>query len=390
MSVAVQRPPSSLAGAFYDDEDAAATKNVDWGTATPINSIHEVEIVDHDFGTAITKRGTKRKSLQAAGEEIPKHQSILQLREIRQRFAVVESHPVPEIRKPEELVILCPSTDYRDLRKAAYQQYAIASSFNVCKLPKHISTSQGASLGVAYVAAALALGVCLGLRLPTIGDLEGPDILELVRRTPLGRLPRDVVPECIAIEEKERPSAGDWIVIWGGSSTSALFLSQIARLAGLKVILVLDCAKHGNRVQDTSGCICIDSHDSERATRVIRGIAGDDLRYGIDTVGKETAASLAKALRQEKGGLSHLVGLAALPKERLDGVVYHNVPVKLFHEVPEIGRAIMAWLEQALNSQTLELPRVDEVTGGLGGINAALDQMRVGNVSGRRLVVPLS
>lgn len=231
--------------------------------------------------------------------------------------------------------------------------------------------------------------MCLGLRLPTIGDFQGPDILERVRRTPLGCLPRDVVPECIAIEEKERPTAGDWIVIWGGSSTSALFLSQIARLAGLKVILVLDCAKHGTRLQDTSRCICIDSHDSERASRVIRGITGDDLRFGIDTVGKDTAASLANTLKQEKGSRSHLVGLAALPKERLDGVVYHNVPVKLFHEVPEIGRSIMAWLQAALELQTLELPRVDEVGGGLGGINGALDLMRAGKVSGRRLVVPL-
>lgn len=178
-------------------------------------------------------------------------------------------------------------------------------------------------------------------------------------------------------------------MIWGGSSTSALFLSQIARLAGLKVILVLDCAKHGTRLQDTSGCICVDSHDSERAIRVIRGIVGGDLRFGIDTVGKDTAETLAKALKQEKVSRSHLVGLAALPKKRLNGVVYHNVPVKLFHEVPEIGRSVMTWLEQALQAQILELPRVDEVAGGLGGINDALDLMRAGKVSGRRLVVAL-
>lgn len=245
-------------------------------------------------------------------------------------------------------------------------------------------------MGVAYVAAAIALGVCLGLPLPAIGGFKGPDILDLVRKTPLGRLPRDVVPECIAIEEKDRPVAGDWIVIWGGSSTSALFLSQIVRLAGLKVILVLDCAKHGTRLLDTSGCICIDSHDSARATRVIQGIAGDGLRFGIDTVGKETAGSLARSLQQEGGGRSHLVGLAVLPKERLDGVVYHSVPVKLFHEVPEVGRSIMAWLEQALVSKVLELPRVDEVAGGLEGINDALDRMRSGDVSGKRLVVPLT
>lgn len=192
------------------------------------------------------------------------------------------------------------------------------------------------------------------------------------------------------MEERDRPAFGDWIVIWGGSSTSALFLSQIARLAGLKVILVLDCAKHGFRLLDTSGCICIDSHDSARAVRVIRGIAGDGLRFGIDTVGKETSESLARSLQQEKGGRSHLVGLAVLPKERLDGIVYHSVPVKLFHEVPEVGSSIMAWLEHNLDSQALELPRIDEVSGGLGGINEALDLMRSGGVSGRRLVVPLS
>lgn len=105
MSVVLQRPPSSLTGAFYDDEDGSIIKNVDWGTVTPINSIHEVEI-DHDFGSAISKRGKKRKSLQAGGEpDIPKNQSILQLPDLRQRFVVVESHPVPEIRRPEELVV---------------------------------------------------------------------------------------------------------------------------------------------------------------------------------------------------------------------------------------------------------------------------------------------
>lgn len=226
--------------------------------------------------------------------------------------------------------------------------------------------------------------------MPAIGNLQILDLLEIVRRTPLGLIPRDVVPACIAIDEAERPISGDWIVIWGGSSTSALFISQIARLAGLKVILVLDCAKHGTRLRDTSGCICIDSHDSARASRVIQGIAGNGgIRFGIDTVGKDTSDILARSLHQENGGRSHVVGLASLPKERLEGVVYHSVPVKLFHEVPEVGRSVMAWLEQALTSQKLELPRVEEVAGGLGGINDALDQMRSGSVSGTRLVVPL-
>ncbi|KAK4613630.1 Trans-enoyl reductase [Fulvia fulva] len=434
MSVEVQRLP--LTSAFYDLDDALQ-KDIDWGTATPIS--HD-EHIESDFSSAAYKRGTKRP---AVVDVIPSHQKALLLHELRQPF-VKQDHAVPQINGPEEILIevqaiglnpidwksvdygfgipvlpyvsgrdfagvvvkaplskshiqegdtiLCPSTDYRDLRKAAYQEYAIASHSTVCRLPRHVSTSQGAAIGVAYVAAALAMGVCLGLPMPALGSNTGPDILDIVRSTPLGSLPADTVAECIAIKASERPKAGDWIVIWGGSSTSALFLSQIAKLAGLRVILVVDVAKHGAWLIDTSGCVCIDSHDAERAVHVICGIAGSDLRFGVDTVGKETSEHLAQCLAHDtKDGSTkaHLVGLAALPKQRKDGIVYHSVPVKLFHEVPRVGSSLMSWLEEALESRAISLPRIEEAPGGLEGINAALDRMRQGHVSGKRLVVPL-
>lgn len=238
---------------------------------------------------------------------------------------------------------------------------------------------------MAFVAASLALGVCLGLRLP-----KGPDLRQIVRRKSLDDLPADAIPECMAIEEYERPEIGDWLVIWGGSSTSALFLSQIALLAGLKVILVVDLAKHGSRIAVKNECVIVDSHSSERAAEIIRGITGNNLRFGIDTVGKDTTAQLAKCLQRNSKKRSHIVGLAALPKDREDSsVVYHSVPVKLFHEVSEVGSSLMTWLEEALQSATLELPRVTEAPGGLHGINDALDMMRQGLISGQRLVVPL-
>lgn len=245
---------------------------------------------------------------------------------------------------------------------------------------------------MAYVAAALALGICIGLQMPGSSRERAIDLLKLVKEVPLGRLPADVVPECLAIEDRERPKSGDWLVVWGGSSTSALFISQIARLAGLKVILVVDVAKHGARLTGATGSICIDSHDPERAINVIRGIAGNSLRFAIDTVGKQTCEHLARCFpqgRENDKRRPHLVGLAALSKERLPGVVYHSVPVKLFHEVPSIGSSLMAWLENALESNILELPRVEEAPGGLAGINKALNRMRKGEISGKRLVVPL-
>lgn len=104
MSVVLKHPPS-LVGAFYDDEEGVLTRTVDWDTATPINSVDEVD-VDHDFGSAIAKRGIKRKSLQIAPEyELPKQQSMLLLRELRQPFIVADDHRLPEIRRPQELLV---------------------------------------------------------------------------------------------------------------------------------------------------------------------------------------------------------------------------------------------------------------------------------------------
>lgn len=239
---------------------------------------------------------------------------------------------------------------------------------------------------MAYVAATLALGVCLGLRFPA---LTGNDLCDILQSLPPDSFSADVRSECQeSIDEHERPCTGDWVAIWGGSSTSALFLSQIASLAGLKVILVVDVARHGARLAN-SGCLLVDCHDPARAVVTIRGITQGSLRFGIDTVGKETATQLTQCLEAGPEKRAHLVALAALPKKEVPGIVYHSVPMKIFHEVPEIGKCLMLWLGIALEKSLLSLPTISTVPGGLSGINTALDQMRQGQVSGRRLVVPI-
>ncbi|KAL9044844.1 MAG: hypothetical protein Q9214_002046, partial [Letrouitia sp. 1 TL-2023] len=47
-------------------------------------------------------------------------------------------------------VVFGPSTDYRDVRKAAYQEYLITTDFNVARLPTNLSVNTGAALGVAF------------------------------------------------------------------------------------------------------------------------------------------------------------------------------------------------------------------------------------------------
>ena len=111
-----------------------------------------------------------------------------------------------------------PSTDYRDVRKATYQEYLVTTDFNVARLPAELPVNTGAVIGVAFVSALLALGISLGLDYTSVaGASEGPDLLRLLRKSDQDEIPEDVREECLdGIENAERPQKGDWLAIWGG------------------------------------------------------------------------------------------------------------------------------------------------------------------------------
>ncbi|KAF9691466.1 hypothetical protein EKO04_010887 [Ascochyta lentis] len=338
---------------------------------------------------------------------------------------VVKAPKAQGSRIREGDVVTIPSTDYRDLRKAAFQEYSIASSFNTIRLPHNVSAESGSILGVAFVSAVLALGICMGVSFEGIEN--GPDLLKIVRSIDSQRLPVDIRKECIeSISEDDRAKAGDYIIIWGGSSTSAHLTKQIARLAGLKIISVVDSAKHGVRLSSnvsTRPDLLVDSHDPERAIDIIKRATKDSARFGFDTQGKESAAQLLRSLASstspisslpkdaqnyerkdsklptppstplestEEGPRSHLVGLTGLPKTDIpEDVTLHNVPIKLFHEIPEVGEALSAWCEKLLVKGLLLPPDVVGTVNGLGAINEGLDRMRRREISGGRLVALL-
>lgn len=306
--------------------------------------------------------------------------------------------------------VIAISTDYRDLRKAAYQQYAIAFDYNLVKLPPHISLLEGATLGVAFVAAVLALGVSMGVNFSNV--LYGPDLFKILREIDPEQLPADVRDECLnGIQEHERAKPGDWLIIWGGSATSANLTIQLARLAGLKVAAVVDKAKHGLRLSNHKILrpdLLVDSHDPARAVEIIRANTHGRVRFGVDTRGRDTAAHLLRSLSPdnvsstsagappsppgtpESSSLlsAHLIGLTGLPKDPPpEGVLFHTVPIKLFHEVPQIGRPLVTWLEELLAAGLVSPPDILDVEVGLDHVNCALDRMRKGEISGGKLVV---
>jgi len=137
--------------------------------------------------------------------------------------------------------------------------------------------------------------------------------------------------------------------------------------------------------------LLVDRMDPERAITIIKGITKGKLRFALDAVGRPTATLLAQTMQQEHGdkSRSHLVGLVAVPKPPLDGVIAHSVPIKSFHEAPPVGEGLCIWLEKLLHHNLIQMPDIEVADGGLQGINAALDRLRDGSVNGPRIVVPL-
>lgn len=178
-----------------------------------------------------------------------------------------------------------------------------------------------------------------------------------------------------------------------GSSATGCCAIQLAKLAGLKVIAIVDLARSGERMLKHGTDLLVDRHDEERAITIVKSITKGKLRFGLDTRGKETSKLLAQAMGtsdDETRKQAHLVGLTGLPKEPTPGVNYHSVPIKVFHEAPKVGESLMIWLEDLLEQKLLSTPDIEVANGGLAGINAALDRMRDGSVNGPRIVVPLS
>jgi len=219
----------------------------------------------------------------------------------------------------------------------------------------------------------------------------GPDFLRMVRQLDPRDVPEDIRDECFtSLPTAERPQPGEWLAIWGANSTTGQLALQLAKLAGLKVACVADLAKGGQRLSELGADFMVDKYDTKRAVDIVRAVTGNNLRFGLDCTGKDTADLLQQTLQQSNHGRkSHLLGMTGLPKQASPNVVHHKLPIKLFHEVHDYGEALMQWLEELLVAKSLKLPNVEIAEGGLAGINDALDRLRSGTVSGKRIVVPV-
>ena len=158
----------------------------------------------------------------------------------------------------------------------------------------------------------------------------------------------------------------------------------------MRVICIADAIKNGSQLVEAGADVLVHRHNTEDTIAITRQVSKGELRFGLDTVGKETAAQLQSAMKSMDDSTlkrSHLAGLTGLPKERT--VTHHKVPIKIFHSCSNIGEAITDWLENLLQSQALTFPKTAVFSGGLEGVNEALRALKIGASNAQRIVMPI-
>lgn len=99
MSILAARP-FVFGGEFDSPESMGPEDGVDWGTATPRNTISLIQL-DQKL-VAETDVATSK---QQHAYKLPRQQQALLLHGIRERFALEDNHLVPDTRAPDELIV---------------------------------------------------------------------------------------------------------------------------------------------------------------------------------------------------------------------------------------------------------------------------------------------
>ncbi|KAJ3189655.1 hypothetical protein HK101_008808 [Irineochytrium annulatum] len=236
-----------------------------------------------------------------------------------------------------------------DARTSAFQQYAAIPEDFVREIADTVSFDSAATLGVAAGTTAVGFGL-IGV------PLDGKGV------------------------------NGKHILVWGASTSVGHIVVQAASKLGLKVIATASPKYHAE-IKSLGASHVIDYRAADVVAQ-IRAIAGDDLVFAFDTVGKDSSIKGIEALSNSKP--AKIAVIAAQPEELADALKAspNKSAERVFgsaHANPHFVLPFLDVLARWLNSGEFKPQRV-RVLGGLDGIKAGQDAQMAGTVSGEKLV----
>lgn len=242
-------------------------------------------------------------------------------------------------------------------KHGAFQEYTVAPSDLVAKVPRELEVEKAAvmPLAVSTATSGLFSEGFLELPLPQIGG---------------------------------RKSSGKAVLIWGASGSVGVNAVQLAAAAGVEVIATAS-EKNFGMVKEAGAAHVFDYHSKTIEDELADVMKGRVLYGAYDAVGSaDTTKACAKALAKAKG--EKFVATVLPPPEDLpDGVKAKWCQAFAIRGKPEGDHVWGKYLPQALAEQKLKcLPEAEVVGNGLEVCQKACDRNEEG-VSAKKIVFTL-
>ena len=191
-----------------------------------------------------------------------------------------------------------------------------------------------------------------------------------------------------ALHDKLRIGPGDTLLIAGGSGGVGTFAVQIARLAGVGMIVATTSTENADYVRSLGATRAVDYRTTDVIQAVHEISGGRGVTRGLDCVGGENARLVADSLGFE-GEMVELVDVVE-PVRYADafmkGLSFHQLSLGSGHRSGEAGRATLIRagtdFSAKLESGSLMVPRLRSITLDEAGATliGMLDQRTVGKI----------
>lgn len=248
------------------------------------------------------------------------------------------------------------STSYRDNRTSTFQQFTAVDSRLVWKLPLHITFESGATLGVGLVAASILLYESFGFDLSQEYTNEGT------------------------------------IVIWGGGTAVGLYITQLAKIHGMRVISI--ASRDNEQYLKSMGAHTVIDRNlpPEDIEKKLSDLCPQGIQFGVDCHSKATAATLVDFLDKipDRSGKSSLfTGLVGVPKTFPSNVEYKEFIIKKFHENIDLGQRVIHLTSEFLKNGLVRPLRSKPYSGDLDMIDTALKDLEEQGAKSEKYVINL-
>ncbi|KAI5960971.1 uncharacterized protein KGF55_004238 [Candida pseudojiufengensis] len=256
--------------------------------------------------------------------------------------------------------VIISSTSYRDCRTSTFQQFTAIDSRLCWKLPNNFSFEDGATIGVGLVTAGIIIYNSFKF------DLKlNPPIHKNNQKT---------------------------LLIWGGSTIVGIYLTQLGKIHGLKIISIANI-KYKNYLKSIGVDYVVDRFKSNNDIKnEIETISPNGIEFAVDCISKETSQNIINIIdeinrettNENKTKFSSIVGI---PKEIPNSIELKEVIIKKFHEDKEFGSKFIEITTHYLNNFKIKPTRYKQYKGGLEKITDALKDLEKIGANGEKYVV---